>query len=132
MVESRAVFLVAPIDEVFQSPHSVVLGGALMSDPSQLTCSVPGCGYLVPAELEAEILCVSHFLLAAEKGCSDMRRETAGGPDFLRRAAIQNHVATTAVKLACIVRNEEAHPYELPHLDDPSGKPGSPVIQHPA
>jgi hypothetical protein len=73
-----------------------------MSGPSQLKCSVSGCGCQVPAELEAETLCVLHFLLAAEKGCSEMRRETAGGPDSLRRAAIQAYVATTAVKLACI------------------------------
>jgi hypothetical protein len=73
-----------------------------MSDLSELKCTVPGCGCQVPAELEAETLCVPHFLRTAEKGCSDMRRETAGQTDSLRRAAIQNYVATTAVKLACI------------------------------
>ena len=66
-------------------------------------CGIPGCGTLVPAELQTEGLCLPHFLLSAEKTCTEMRRETAAGnASVARRAEIESYVATSAVKLACI------------------------------
>jgi len=66
-------------------------------------CCAPGCGTLVHAELEAEGFCVLHYLLSAEKACTDMRRETAaGGSDATRRAEIESYVSTSAIKLALI------------------------------
>jgi hypothetical protein len=66
-------------------------------------CCAPGCGTLVPGELETEGFCVPHFLLSAEKSCTEMRRETAlGGSNATRRVELENYVATSAVKLALI------------------------------
>jgi hypothetical protein len=66
-------------------------------------CCAPGCGTLVPAELEDEGFCLLHYLSSAEKACSDMRRETAsGGPDATRRAEVESYVSSSAVKLALI------------------------------
>ncbi len=66
-------------------------------------CCTPGCGTLVPADLEVEGFCVPHFLSSAEKACTDIRRETAaGGSNVTRRAEFENYVAASAVKLALI------------------------------
>jgi len=65
-------------------------------------CCTPGCGTLVPAELETEGFCVPHFLSFAEKVCTDIRRETAADSNATRRAEFQNYVAASAVKLALI------------------------------
>jgi hypothetical protein len=73
-----------------------------MSDiNNQQKCRIPGCGSPVPAELETETLCVTHFLTAAESACSAIRREAIpGGPDAPRRLEIQDYVAASAMKLA--------------------------------
>lgn len=64
-------------------------------------CCTPGCGTLVPAEIETESLCVSHFLQAAENACAAIRRETIpGGPDAPRRIEIEQYVSASAMKLA--------------------------------
>jgi hypothetical protein len=75
---------------------------SLMSDiNNQQKCRIPGCGSPVPAELETETLCVTHFLTAAESSCSAIRREAIpGGPDAPRRLEIQDYVAASAMKLA--------------------------------
>ena len=66
-------------------------------------CGAPGCGILVPAELQMEGFCVSHFLSSAEKACTEMRRETAAGAsNATRRAEFESYVASSAVKLARI------------------------------
>lgn len=66
-------------------------------------CCAPGCGTLVPAELEKDGFCVLHYLLSAEKACTEMRRETAaGGSDATRRAEVESYVSSSAVKLALI------------------------------
>jgi hypothetical protein len=66
-------------------------------------CCTPGCGTLVPGELETEGFCVPHFLSSAEKACTEMRRETAlGGSNATRRAELESYVAASAVKLALI------------------------------
>ena len=64
-------------------------------------CGMPGCGAEVPAELETESTCVSHYLLAAENVCTAIRRESIpGGPDVPRRTEIRNYVASSAMMLA--------------------------------
>jgi len=66
-------------------------------------CRIPGCGTLVPAELEAEGVCVPHFLSSAETACAEMRRETAAGESSAtRRAEFESYVAASAVKLALV------------------------------
>jgi len=68
---------------------------------SHQRCCFPGCGSEVPAELGSDLLCVAHFLLAAESECMGFRRETIpGGADAPRRIEIQNYVASSAMKLA--------------------------------
>lgn len=70
---------------------------------SENQCCSPGCGTTVPTELETEGLCVSHFLLSAEKVCTDIRRETAARTsNGARRAELESYVAASAIKLARI------------------------------
>jgi hypothetical protein len=70
---------------------------------SRHQCCTPGCGTLVPAELELDGFCVPHFLLSAEKACSEMRREAATGEsNATRRAELEAYVAASAMKLAHI------------------------------
>src|SRR5580704_7383310 len=71
-----------------------------MTEPLHRECSTQGCGSTIPAELETEALCVAHFVLAAEKACTEMRRQAAGAPNAERRTEIKAYVATSAVKLA--------------------------------
>jgi hypothetical protein len=73
-----------------------------MNDTSnQQKCGIPGCGVAIPAELERDALCVSHFLLAAEAACTAIRREEIpGGADNPRRVQIQDYVSSAAMKLA--------------------------------
>jgi hypothetical protein len=66
-------------------------------------CCTPGCGTLVPAELEVEGFCVPHFLSSAEKACTEIRREAATGESSTaRRAEFETYVAASAMKLALI------------------------------
>ena len=66
-------------------------------------CRTPGCGILVPAELESEGFCVSHYLSSAEQACSEMRREAATGDSTVaRRAELESYVSAAAMKLAII------------------------------
>src|ERR1700693_5039023 len=66
-------------------------------------CCTPGCGTLVPGELDTAGFCVPHFLSSAEKACAEMRRETAlGESNATRRAEVESYVAASAVKLALI------------------------------
>ena len=65
-----------------------------------LSC-VPGCHTQVPRELEAERLCVLHYILSVERACSGMRRETViGGSSPARQSEIGSYVKTTAEKLS--------------------------------
>ena len=71
-----------------------------MSNPTRQCCT-PGCGTLVPAELETEGFCVPHFLASAEKACAEIRREAAAGESSAaRRAEFETYVAASAMKLA--------------------------------
>jgi len=40
-------------------------------------CQSPGCKLEVPAALDANALCLHHFLVWLEEKCASMRRETA-------------------------------------------------------
>jgi hypothetical protein len=42
-------------------------------------CTITGCKAGVPVALDAQGVCVQHFVLAVEKACADMRRETVMG-----------------------------------------------------
>ena len=58
-------------------------------------CQIP-----VPEELEAERLCVLHFILTIEQDCGNLRRETAMGRSTPgRQSEITNYVRSTAMKL---------------------------------
>ena len=72
-----------------------------MSEPSQHRPCMPGCHGPVPPELEAESLCVLHFILTLEHACAEMRRETAAGrASTARQVEIASYVAAAAVTLA--------------------------------
>jgi hypothetical protein len=82
------------------SPAQATAKAANMNN-SLHQCSFPGCGTLVPAELDTEAYCVSHFLLSAEKACAEIRREsTTGESSAARRAEFESYVAASAMKLA--------------------------------
>jgi hypothetical protein len=65
-------------------------------NPTRLCwCQVP-----VPQELEAESLCILHFILSIDHDCADLRRETAmGKTSGARQAEINGYVRATAMKL---------------------------------
>ena len=64
-------------------------------------CRISGCMTAVPQELITEVLCVTHFLLAAESECAAIRREKLPDePDAPRRIEIQDYIARSAMKLA--------------------------------
>jgi hypothetical protein len=55
----------------------------------------------VPSELEAECLCVPHFLESVERACGALRRETvAGTASKARHRDIRLYVRTTAETLS--------------------------------
>jgi hypothetical protein len=77
-------------------------------------CCTPGCGTLVPVELETEGLCVPHFLSSAEKACTEIRREAAAGESSAaRRAEFETYVAASAMKLALIGTGSSRLPDEI-------------------
>lgn len=68
----------------------------------QSTC-LPGCHGLVPTELEAEHLCVLHFILSIENACAEMRRETAmDWASATRRLEMAEYIKTAAMKLSFV------------------------------
>ena len=74
-----------------------------MTENGQRLSCQPGCCAVVPEELEAEHLCVRHFLLSIERACSGMRRETViGGCGAGRRSEIGVYVKGTAERLSRI------------------------------
>lgn len=65
------------------------------------TCSMAGCKAIVPSPLEAEDVCVVHFILAVEQSCGDMRRETAlGRTPRERQVEIMQYIAGRGELLA--------------------------------
>lgn len=85
-----------------------------MGDGKQRPACVPGCSAAVPLELEAESLCVAHFVLSIEHACAGLRREaaleTAGAS---RRLEISNYAQTTAIKLCEAATGSMRLPDEL-------------------
>ncbi len=74
-----------------------------MGEPSQHQPCVPGCRAPVPPELEAERLCVLHFILSIEHASAEMRRETAmGRASAARQTEIANYVTATAMTLSYV------------------------------
>src|ERR1700722_6646858 len=60
-----------------------------------------GCKASVPRELEAEQICVQHFMFDIESACAVMRREAAmEGASTTRRREIEDYVKSTALKLS--------------------------------
>jgi len=71
-----------------------------MSEPKSSPTSLCWCQVAVPQELEAELLCVQHFLVGIEHDCTQLRRETAQGKTSpTRQSEIASYVKTTAMKL---------------------------------
>jgi hypothetical protein len=67
----------------------------------QKPACLPGCHTPVPLELEAEGLCVLHFVLSVERSCAGMRRETViGGSSTARQSEIAAYLSKTAEKLS--------------------------------
>lgn len=83
-------------------------GGSSMNDPGQHKPCVPGCNGSVPSELEAERLCLPHFILRIERVCADMRRETAvGTASPARQVEIANYITERAVTLASVATGSQ-------------------------
>ncbi len=71
-----------------------------MSEPIPVQTRLCWCQVPVPRELDAECLCVLHFILSIDHDCADLRRETAMGktsPE--RQSEIASYVKATAMKL---------------------------------
>jgi hypothetical protein len=64
-------------------------------------CQTPGCKADSPAALAEQQLCVLHFTLSLEAGCSEMRRETAMGNTLQeRQREIMRFITENGEKLA--------------------------------
>src|SRR5215469_16356008 len=97
------------------------------TETTSLPCKA-GCRAAVPRELESERVCVTHFILAIESGCHEMRRETATGfATPTRRCEIESYVKKAFrcghQQHQAIERTQEAGPYHTAYLDESSGKP---------
>ncbi len=65
------------------------------------TCHTPGCKLSVPGALEDQQLCILHFTLLLEQGCSERRRETAlGNTAQERQKEIIEYIAENGERLA--------------------------------
>ena len=65
------------------------------------SCRAPGCKTEVPAALEAEHLCLHHFMVNVEQSCHEMRRETVlGRTPHARQVEIMKYVAEHGEMLA--------------------------------
>jgi hypothetical protein len=72
-----------------------------MAAPPSTNSCLQGCKATVPRELEAEQICVQHFMLSIESACSVMRREaTMEGATPARKREIESYVKSTALKLS--------------------------------
>jgi hypothetical protein len=69
-------------------------------EPSPSQWGLCWCQVPVPQELQAEHLCVVHFILGIEHDCAELRRETAMGKTSAeRQSEIAAYVKTTAMRL---------------------------------
>jgi hypothetical protein len=72
-----------------------------MSAADSTRSCLQGCKASVPRELDAERICVQHFMLSIESACTVMRREAAmEGANASRRREIEGYVKSTALKLS--------------------------------
>jgi hypothetical protein len=72
----------------------------MMSEPIPNQTRLCWCQVPVPRELDAECLCVHHFILGIDHDCADLRRETAMGKTSAeRQSEIAHYVKATAMKL---------------------------------
>ena len=72
-------------------------------EPSKPTSCTQGCQIAVPAELEAERLCVLHFIANIESICAQMRLEAARDrTSTTRRLEMADYIKTTAMKLSFV------------------------------
>ena len=72
-----------------------------MPTPDVAPSCLRGCKVSVPRELEAEQVCVRHFMFAIESACTIMRREAAmEGANSARRREIESYAKSTALKLS--------------------------------
>ncbi len=84
-----------------------------MIEPQTSFC-LRGCKASVPRELEAEQICVQHFILSIETTCTGMRREAAmEGANTARRREIESYVKSTALKLSDVATGSARLPDEL-------------------
>jgi hypothetical protein len=85
-----------------------------MTQPVQQKSCLCGCKAPVPAELEAENLCVLHFTLRIENACTEIRRETVlARQSSARKAEISNYIKTTAAKLSEVATGSLRLPDEI-------------------
>src|ERR1700685_3118616 len=71
-----------------------------MSEPIRNQAVLVWSQVPVPPELEAECLCVLHFILGIDHDCADLRRETAMGKTSpARQSEIASYVKATAMRL---------------------------------
>src|SRR6202022_1023792 len=76
-------------------------------------CKTPGCKAEVPQALAESKLCVLHFTLSLEAGCSAMRRETAlGNTPHERQREIMRFITENGETLARVATSG------LPLTDD--------------
>jgi hypothetical protein len=69
-------------------------------EPSSSQGGLCWCQVPVPQELQAEHLCVVHFILGIEHDCAELRRENAMGKTSAeRQSEIVGYVKTTAMRL---------------------------------
>ncbi|OLB82593.1 MAG: hypothetical protein AUI12_18710 [Acidobacteria bacterium 13_2_20CM_2_57_6] len=65
------------------------------------SCQIAGCKNDTPAALAEQRLCVLHFTLSLEAGCSEMRRETAlGNAPHERQREIMKFITEHGERLA--------------------------------
>jgi hypothetical protein len=64
-------------------------------------CQIAGCKNNAPAALDEQKLCVLHYTLSLESGCSEMRRETAlGNTPHERLKEIMRFITENGERLA--------------------------------
>lgn len=66
-----------------------------------VACTSLGCKFAVPAEIESERLCPTHFIAAVDQACADIRHETVmGETPAERREEILKYIAQHGEMLA--------------------------------
>ena len=79
-----------------------------------VSCQIRECKGIVPPELEAQRMCVSHFTLDVERQCGEMRLETVRGTaSSERREAIAGYIREQGTLLARIATGNARLPDEL-------------------